>query len=381
MKKNHKYGEDICYYREIDEKFDYAVYYVKPCEKGQYCENQISNNQPFGFCRDILTKPTNFASYGEACSSNGECQEGLFCDSTCKKDCSTGQVLYRFNYNNYRCMPDTYKKLDEKICEWYDPNLNTEDPKYFIDYKDDVIKGKYPGLPKECGIIRYTTITDYDPYSCPTGPSSCKSFTRYIKQSKEWCSIGEAKDGDFVTGDDAWRFCKSGFTLKFFPNGGLDDPSKDSQLYPKEYVQMCVTPIEIDQDNPLVDGCVITYKIGENTEQKYNAEKYEQDCDGESVIKSKIYTEFIEEFNNASEEDKINCYLIPQGSEGDCQNIKLLKLYYFYNHIEDYLFYKDREKLEKVLDFKIQQQFHRYYQSSTYFNLNFIFYLLILILL
>lgn len=34
MEKDHKYGDDIFYYRqEIDEKLDYTVYYIKPCEK------------------------------------------------------------------------------------------------------------------------------------------------------------------------------------------------------------------------------------------------------------------------------------------------------------------------------------------------------------
>ena len=84
MKKDHKYGDDICYYREIDEKLDYAIYYVKPCEKGKYCENGITGH-PFGFCRDIPTNITDFPSYGEACNTKGECQNGLICDSTCKK--------------------------------------------------------------------------------------------------------------------------------------------------------------------------------------------------------------------------------------------------------------------------------------------------------
>ena len=87
MKKNHKYGDDICYYREIDEKLDYAVYYVKPCEKGKYCEDG-NIGRPFGFCRDIPTKLTDFASLGEACSTNGECQQNLNCDGTCKKECT-----------------------------------------------------------------------------------------------------------------------------------------------------------------------------------------------------------------------------------------------------------------------------------------------------
>ena len=390
MKKDHKYGDDICYYREIDEKLDYAVYYVKPCEKGQYCEDEVSNNQPFGFCRDILDKPTNFPSYGDACSSDAECQDDLYCDGTCKLKCPSGAGnVYQTDINSFSCKTDGYKKIDANQCTLYEPKYTDYDTIKYFNGNYDTYDGKYPGLPKECGIIRYTTITDYDtnPFLV-NGQNSYHSFTRYIKQSEEWCSIGEAKDGDFVFGTRSWRFCKSGFTLKFYRNGLLDNPSYYSEnnpstpYYNAEMEDMCVTPIEIDLSNPLA-GCVITYKIGDGNEQKYNADKYGITCDEKMVIKSQIYTQFIEAFNDASEEDKKNCYLIPQNNGvGDCQNLKLLKLYYFYNnHINDYLFYKDREKLEKVLDFKIQKLYHRYYQSSTYLNLNFLLFLLILILL
>ena len=378
MKKDHKYGEDICYYREIDQKLDYAVYYVKPCEKGKYCEEEISRDQPFGFCREVPVKSSKFPSFGEACSSSGECQNNLYCDGTCKKKCSNTLNPYEHDLNTFACEANDYKKIDEKYCKWYDARYNevANQPKYYLG--DTLTLGKFPGLPKECGIIRYTPITDYD------RSNSDKAFTRYFKQSEEWCSIGEAKDGDFVNDQ---KFCKSGFALNFYPNGGLDDPSEDfaDSIYEEHLVQMCVTPTEIDLNNPLVGGCVITYKVGDGNEQKYNAAKYNFDCEGldNIVIQTKIYTEFIEEFNNASDEDKNNCYGIPDNDigAGDCENIKLLKLYYFYNHINEYIFYQDRDKLDKVLHYKIQQAFHRYYEASTYLNIKYLIILLFLILI
>ena len=399
MKKDHKYGDDICYYREIDEKLDYAVYYVKPCEKGKYCEDEVSSNQPFGFCRDIETNATDFPSFGEACSTNGECQNNLICDGKCKweTECSatSGGISYtqvQNGINSFSCRPSNYKQFDSKFCKWYDGSNDENDPKRYR--SDGPYDGIFPGLPKECGIIRYKTVTDVDPTPINSSPPfTYKSYTKYVEQGREWCSIGEANDGDFVTDS---RFCKSGFSLLFYPNQDLVDPSEGISVYTENQSKMCVTPIKIDLNNPLV-GCLITYKVGEGSEKKYNVHKYYSPpsssyppsplpssssiCDKDIIIKSQIYSQFIEEFNNATDEDKKDCYRIPQGIEGNCQNIKLLELYYYYNNIEEYLFYKDRKDLEKVLHFKIQQTYPRYYELSNYLNLNYLFFFLILILL
>lgn len=405
MKKNHKYGDDICYYRdEIDEKHDYTIYYVKPCEKGKFCEGEI-DDQPFGFCRDILTNAIDFPIYEGDCSSNGECLASLDCDNgKCKKSCPNTYFAFYTNYNSVTCKPDTTKtNSDGKYCSLYETKFKDTDPKYYYSRVETI--GKYPGLPKECGIVRYKSITDIDQYNpVTTGTATTyKSYTRWVEESKEWCTIGEAEDGDFVTDR---RFCKSGFTLLFYPKGDLIDPSNTDAHYNASPKKMCVTPIQIDTNNPVV-GTIVTYKIKDGNEQKYNYNKYYdrsyvQDSDPpvtydpsvpditympvddlreDDVIKSQLYTEFIEEFKNASEEDKINCYRIPQNNVGNCGNIKLLKLYYFMGHIKEYLFYKDRKDLEKVLHYKIQKEYHRYYELSTYVNLNYIFLLLILILL
>ena len=380
MKKNHKYGDDICYYREeIDEKRDYTIYYVKPCGKGQYCENEVGQ-QPFGFCRDILTNATDFPTYEEDCNLNSECLNELTCDNgKCKKICDVLDVnhppfSFRNDLDSIECLPYGTKTNDDgKHCKMYEEKFKTEDPKYY-DYSE-VTFGKYPGIPKECGIIRFKKITDVERYLTDT---SYKTFDRWIEESEDWCTIGEVEDGDFVTD---WYFCKSGFTLQFYPNKDLVDPSHDD--YHENKREMCVTPIQIDKNHPEV-GTVVTYKIGDGKEQKYNFYKNYDDDDNledEVVIKSQLFREFSEEFKNASDEDKKNCYRIPQEIVGNCQNIKLLKLYYFYTHIKDYLFYKDRKDLDKVLHFKIQKEFPRYYEINNYLNLNYLFLLLILILL
>ncbi len=384
MKKDHKYGDDICYYREIDKKLDYAVYYVKPCKKGKYCENNV-NNQPFGFCKDIPTTKIDFPNYGDTCTTNAECQNGLICDNTCKRECPSSstnnpQTPFQHDYDTFDCHGNNYEIIEDKYCSKTDNKFSNTYPQRY--QSRTIYYGKFPGLPKECGIIHFEGFTDYESNAIPnSNPIAYNSFTRYLEVSREWCSIGEAKDGDFV---DDWRFCKSGFVLPFYPNKDIEYPRHDLQtLSPKN---MCVTPTAIDLNNPLFQ-CVITYKLEDGSEHKYKVSNSAPtssatgSCNQNIVIRSQLYTEFIDVFNSASEEDKKNCYLIPQGETGNCENIKLLKLYYFYNNINEYLFYKDRKDLEKVLHFKIQQVYHRYYELSRYLNLNYLFFLLILILL
>ena len=221
MKKDHKYGDDICYYREINEKLDYAVYYVKPCEKGKYCEDEVSNNQPFGFCRDIETNITDFPTFGEECSTDAECPDNMICDGTCKMPnsyCLSSETQILCDYKRVCCRPTNHKQFDEnKYCQWSEGSNSQNDPKVYI--PGGTYYAKFPGLPKECGIIRFKTVTDIDTYY--TG-STYKSFTRYVEEGREWCTIGEAKDGDFVIDS---TFCKSGFSLLFYPNGDLVNPS------------------------------------------------------------------------------------------------------------------------------------------------------------
>ena len=393
MKKNHKYGDDICLYREdIDEKREYTIYYVKPCEKGKYCENEINR---LGFCRDIPTNATDFPTYEGDCKSNGECLKGLDCNNgKCNKitqqcpsyDPNHPDFPFFDELNHFECLAYNDKTTDDgKHYRIYDYNKMTSDPLIYNTYPI-ITYGKYPGLPKENGAIVFTSVTDNYIDISETGTPH-KSFERWLKKSEDWCTIGEIEDGEFVSN---WRFCKSGFTLKFYPNKDLVDPSVSKASYNENLYEMCVTPIQIDMNNPEINGPLITYKIKDGNEQKYNYYKYytqgasDDFLEENSVIQSKLYTEFIEEFQNASDEDKKNCYRIPRGNpgdEGNCQNIKLLKLYYFYNKINEYFFYKDRKDLEKVLHYNIQKVYHRYYDLSTYFKPNYLFLLLILLLL
>lgn len=270
MKKNHKYGDDICYYREYNEKQYYTIYYVKPYEQGKYCDDQSSSiNQNLGFCRDIPTNYTEFPSYGDACNTDAECPGNSACDGgVCKIKCSSPTpVAFKDSYNNCICLPDNYLKARSEYYRSYDYKFSQTDPKQYLGYYDTYY-GEYPGLPKEIGINHYKGYTDVDPNNA--GSNTYKTFTRYLLTAQEWTTIGGAKDGDFVTN---WRFCKSGYTLPFYPNGNLEDPSYTSFSfsYIESKIDMCVTPVKIDMNNPMVDGCVVTYKINGENEKKYKA--------------------------------------------------------------------------------------------------------------
>lgn len=366
MKKDHKFGDDICYYREYDEKLTYYIFYVRPCEKGKYCQKEVSNGQPFGYCLDIQTNLTTISNLDGSCESDYECQEDLTCkNSKCTKQCSAQYSLYYHNLNDYECETN-YKQIESKYCllnEFsYDSNnyLSGNTPYW----------GTYPGLSNECGKINYKSV-DY-PYSTTTG---IERDSRYEVESIEWCTIGSVPDNEFVVDK---KYCKSGFTLQFFPNKQLTEPSK---YYTHSKFEMCVTPIEIDIKNPYVgtNECIITYKIGDQGPKKYKASGTTL-CSQNIIINSERHREFADAFNEASDEDKQNCYDIDNYGY-HCKNVNLIKLWYFKKHPEDYLFYKDRKKLEKVLDYKIQKEYPTYSEFSQYLNYSYLLFLLILIIM
>ena len=81
-------------------------------------------------------------------------------------------------------------------------------------------------------------------------------------------------------------------------------------------------------------GCLITYKGPDGNEHKYNVDKYydsqplsvvSEICNKDILIKTQLFSEFINEFNNANDEDKKNCYKILDDKEGNCQNLALIR--------------------------------------------------------
>ncbi len=370
MKKDNKFGDDICYYRDHDDKLNYYIYYVKPCEKGKYCQSEISDDQPFGYCVDIQTNSTTISSWNEQCDSDVDCQDGLTCENgKCVKYCpNQNDVQYQHDKISFECHTN-YKQVDAKYCKLNELHYDTNN--YYTHISNNY-KGNYPGLPNECGKINYKLVN----YQHNTGTELVDDI-KYIEESQEWCTIGSVPDNEFVSDE---KYCYSGFTLYFYPNKLYKEPSK---YFTHSAKKMCVTPIEIDTNNPFVsNGCVITYKIGEQSPKKYNSNQASGlvSCSKETIIRSERHREFVDAFNEANDEDKKNCFDIDAYPDR-CKNVKLLKLWYFRSHPEEYLFYKDRKKLEKVLDYKIQREYPTYSEFAQYLNYNYLLFLLFLIIM
>ena len=202
MKKDHKFGDDICYYREYDEKLLYYIYYVRPCEKGKYCQKEVSNGQPFGYCVDILTNTTTISNLDGACESDFECQNGLKCEnSKCSKYLCSDQV-YHHDITTFGCHVSSYKQLESNQCEFYEYPKDSNN--FYSETSDNTIKGKYPGLPNKCHKINYKTY-DY-PYNNPS-TGVVEKDTIYLVENREWCTIGSVPDNEFVGYPE---YCQSG---------------------------------------------------------------------------------------------------------------------------------------------------------------------------
>ena len=369
MKKDHKYGDDICYYREYDDKLHYYIFYVKPCEKGKYCQFEITAH-PFGYCVDLPINTTTLSLWKESCDSEVDCQNGLSCiNSKCTIICPN--QIYQNSKINFVCLPDD-ERIDDNFCLKYDYSYDSNNnPTRVLTYH-----GNYPGLPNECGLINYKPVN----YKFYNDDSVLEDDIQYIEENRKWCTIGSVPDNEFVTDK---KYCYSGFALNFYPNKLYKNPSKNSVIQSNQPIsKLCVSPIEVDFKNPLAnDGCIITYQILEQNPKKYNSKLGSGvTCSETIVIESERYKEFIDAFNEANEEDKQNCYNIDD-YKYRCKNVKLIKLWYFYKHPEDYLFYKDRDKLQKVLDFKIQREFPTYYEFTQYLNYSYLLFLLFLIIM
>ena len=367
MEKNHKYGDDICYYREFDEKLKYYIYYVKPCETGKYCQYEISG-QPFGYCVDLQTNSTTLYKWKESCESVNDCQSGLKCENkkcvpenTCP---NPNQEYFQKSITEFYCLADDHK-IDDNICLKYEYTTNS--PTYYPTLKY-TYHGNYPGLPNECGLIKFNVFNYKD-----NSHSELEDDVLYRKE-KSWCTIGSVSDGDFV---DDKKYCYSGFTLPFYPNKLDKQPNNHDDDESNALYNLCVTPISVDIKNELSNGkCIITYKISDQNPKQYNLG---EECDQTIVIESERYREFIDAFKEANDEDKKNCYNIDEYPY-HCKNSNLIKLWYFYKYPEDYLFYKDRDKLKAVLDFKIQRKYPTY-AFTHYLSYSYLLLLLFLIMM
>ena len=372
MEKDSKYGDDVCRY--IDEGYEY----VRPCEKGKYCLKQSSQGSDLYICQNIPEAQEGLNILDEKCSSDFDCELDLKCISgTCKLDCGNGnETPVKVYYNNgYECMGPSAKAADG-VC-W-----SRGTPQKF---------GNPTGKSQICGL--YSDFYD-------------NGNQNYEISEIKYAYIGSVENGNYVSDE---ILCKSGFALFYYPKGNLKDPynGASSTSSNNKMFKMCVTPIAIDHNDPLLkeqssSSCVIYYKEKDEdtTIKKYNVEQLGSSPNIDTTIYSLSsisdlcdYTDYefkikFENFKkyttNLKDEQRDKCgdlqTINSEHRRYTCDNNDLIKSWYFYKNPEDYIVYNNREKLEVVLNYLIQKDFPSY-EFSQILNINYFISLLFLLCL
>ena len=383
MKKDSKYGDDVCRY--IEEGF----VYVRPCEKGKYCLKESSEGSDLYVCQDLPEAQEALNTLDEKCSSDFDCELNLKCiGGYCKNEqCGSNQAPLKRG-NSYSCISSSEKAADG-ICwlQQYKDNSGT------ISVDGSPKEGNPTGKSQKCGLLDF-----YD-----------MGYQDYILNQKKYADIGSLDNGNYVTDE---ILCKSGFALFYYPKGNLQNPYNRGSSYTSSYnkmYKMCVTPISIEHNDPLLlsqssqTSCVIYYKESDEdtTIKKYNVDHLYLDSHIDSTVYPSFstsdlckYTDyefkikfqhFKEYTSNLKEEQREKC-----GDLGDsnvnnyrryiCDNNALIKSWYFYKNPDNYIVYNERKKLEVVLDYLIQKEYPSY-QFSQILNINYMLGLLFLLCL
>lgn len=378
MKKDSKLGEHICRYTEMIENHD-AKTYVRPCEEGKYCSSSgITTSGSFGtsysyyICRNH-TNRFSIKVYNEECTSKFDCDTGLDCDNgKCSRYCGDS------NWKPYRASGDPSNSIDpfwsckstdttKESFYYFCGSFDSDNlPTCKISDKYDII---YPDYLKVKGTI---TLNGYYPNAGDTSKGQL-----YRIKSKESSYIGTVDDGNFVIDFQA---CKSGFALFFYPDKSLKDPYTGTDHHNNMYL-MCVTLIDYDSVNGRVK-----YSINGDGEKIYNedqvsrrySEYNEPTLNQNILIKTELFKKYAEAFNKNLEE----CQKTENYNEPNTCNVdEIAKWYYFYNNLNNYLFYySEEEKYEDVIKYLIQTSYP-FYQSSKFLNIKYLISLLFLLLI
>ena len=385
MKKNYKYGDDICQYYDKDSE----NYYVKACGEGKYCAKNPADydivRSTFYTCLDV-PKSLGIKTLGESCNSDFECEEGLECKNVCTKDCGpTNKKPYRIGPNDFSCVDNANRASGScynVVSQWVGGVSGST--QYTYQY-ESVKKGQ------TCGHITKFNSTN-------NGIHSIQTMTP--------AEVGTLEDGEYVT--DA-KLCKSGFALYFYADQKLIDDSNDYMYL------MCVTPTnvfkhrEVSPGSSGSPGFIISYTINGGEEYLYNSDqlsgKYtlkirraqdnynpitystsddistSMSYDPHLLVRAQRFKEYIGNLTDASEREKCGDLENDQENILNCNNKDVLKAWYFYKHPNEYLRYVDKEDFEGVVDYMIQQEFYSYPGLGNLLNMNFLILIGLLFLL
>ena len=391
MKKNHKFGDDICYYQDKDSEDTY----VKACEEGKYCES-VTGSSTFRTCQDI-PKTIILKTFGDECSNDFECEYGLVCSGReCTKDC-TGIL----NTKPVKISASSYECIDKDL-------IAPEGTCYYVESK---------WVPISPGSTTYHTeyIYKYGNYDknkiCGHITKFNSTLNQHTIQEVKPASIGTLEDGEYVLDP---LLCKSGYALYFFADEKkLINPRPNTLSVDAMYL-MCVTPVNIHINNFYSQDCIISYNFNGQNEQTYNAEQLRNKntappvsyystqigtnihpystsystsssipidiCVGYLNIKAERFKEYI---GNLTDTDREKCGNLVNNKENkiNCNNKDILKAWYYYKHPENYYIYYDKEDLEGVVDYLIQSEYYSYPGYGNLLKMNLLYIISLLFLL
>ena len=379
MKKDSKYGDDVCRYEE--EGYDY----VRPCEKGKYCLKEYSEGSDLFICQNLPEAQEGLNILDEKCSSDFDCEANLKCiGGFCKLNCAlTNYSPVKTNGGQYACR-DSSLKANDGVCM-----VNEYKEISGTIYNDKTKYGNPIGKSQICGLFDFHDM----------------GYQDYDLSEKKYAYIGSVDNGNYVSDE---KLCKSGFALFYYPKGNLQNPYNRGTGYSSSYnkmYKMCVTPIAIEHNDPLLkyqslSSCVIYYKEKDEdtTIKKYNVEQLsssnidsqysinsaEQLCqytDYEFKIKFQHFKEYI---NNLKDDERDKCGDLGETDAShrrySCDNNALIKSWYFYKNPKNNIVYNNRDKLKVVLNYLIQKEFPSY-EFSQIININYLLSLLFLLCL
>ena len=326
--------DDICAYQNSNSDF----LYVEPCEKDYSCEiilspSGSSTGTSVGICRKNLQVET---PYGSSCNADSDCESGynLKCDN---KICVLieGSDAVQFGTSDYYCPNKNLIAIYDTSSTHYKCN-KIEDHANMKDLCKLTSENKeaYPDYMKVCGEIEFDT----------------NNVITKIKMN----SIGSVSDGKLVVGNEL--ACKSGFALNFYSDGITVSSTTDTYNYLK-----CVQYNGIEYKKS--GSCKIKY-ILDKKDYYYDVDKTDTNlisnrqtyCAQFKFIDAKL--DLFNQYVNKLAELGTQCSNIKYYDEPyTCKNDELRKLYYFYNHIEEYLLYKNEDE---VTEFILQQKYPSY---------------------
>ena len=417
MEKNSKYGDDVCFYTDKEQ------HYVKPCEKGKFCRStnidtldyargkDVHETSTISICQDLPNINTLYTSREEGCKHDFECEIGYKCiGNVCSDKCDSGEFYYDgfdrpiapepLPDPNNPSVPITPISADPfDITNPYDlysssgckdnSDKGSDGVCYETTLKNDGTRTNKFGPPvknKICGKLTF----DDDPRASYKGI--------YYVTKYEYVYKGEVEDGEYVNDQE---LCKSGFALYFFKDGKSEDPKDESAISSNELYLRCVTPISISKsknDENLInykineDGKILIYNLNrlqiltnspytkyyeiydayfDNPNPKYNFNffvKYIQ-------LKYEKYREY---YTSMTEEERKTCGDLDGTNKYTCENNKLIRSWYFYNHPDKYSAYNDRKKIRKIVDYLIQKEYPCY-SLSQFLSIKFIYLLFLLL--